>query len=166
MLIKPEPDVLLNQIDNLPSTPATKAVCLPFATEASWVTGKWDKLKTYISEAPAAENDFNAKIGRLLLALYENQTNLFAGLLKQLRAGTARSLSWTNTASLQECHELMLKFHVLAEIEAISGTLDLQHASKPDLFKSLNQRLEVLGPFVSDKQYILGLRRATMQLSM
>ena len=157
--------MLLNQIDSFHSTPATKAVCLPFATEASWVTGKWDKLKTYISQTPAAESDFNARIGRLLLALRENQTELFAESLNHLRANISRSLSPTNTASLQECHDLMLKFHVLAEIEVISGISHQQYLSKPGLIKLLSQRLEVLGPFVSDKQYILGLRRATMQLS-
>ena len=59
----------------------------------------------------------------------------------------------------------MLQFHVLTEIETISGTRNKENVDNISLLKSLNQRLNVLGAFLSDKQYILGLRRATMQVS-
>ena len=59
----------------------------------------------------------------------------------------------------------MLKFHVLTEMEMISGIGKMDQASKSRLSKSLNIRLDALGPFLSDKQYILGLRRAAMQVS-
>ena len=157
--------MLLNQIDNFHSTISSRALSLPFATEASWVTGKWDKLEDYVRRSPAAAADFNVGVGHLLLALNNSEAKLFLQKLNRLRMATAQGLSLTNTASLQECHELMLRFHVLAEIEAISGTSSVDAVEKPDLFSPLNQRLEVLGPFVTDKQYILGLRRATMQLS-
>ena len=78
---------------------------------------------------------------------------------------TAKSLSPTSTASLQECRESMLRFHVLSEIESLSGLGRQGDTEKATVLGSLKQRLEVLGPFVSDKQYILGLRRAIMQLS-
>ena len=130
------------------------------------MTGKWDKLRTYLSSAPDfAEADFNIGVGRALLALSDGELETFSGLLNRLRQNTARSLSITNTTSLQGCHELMLRFHVLTEIEMISGIRGRLDGEKKNLLASLGQRLDVLGPFHSDKQYVLGLRRATMQLS-
>ena len=76
---------------------------------------------------------------------------------------TAKNLSPTSTASLQECRESMLRFHVLSEIQSLSGIGRQSHTENAAVLSSLKQRLEVLGPFVSDKQYILGLRRAIMQ---
>ncbi|KAL9130247.1 MAG: hypothetical protein Q9217_001540 [Psora testacea] len=158
-------DVLLNQIETFPHSAPSHALSLPFATEASWVTGKWEKLRSYVDQSPLWMRDFNVGIGRALLALSDRQVDKFAAILGNLRSFEVRSLSTTNTASLQECHESMLKFHVLAELEAISGAPDAGNVDKQNLTKSLNQRLDVLGPFLSDKQYILGLRRAAMQLS-
>ena len=129
------------------------------------MTGKWKKLRNFVDQSPPWMRDFNVGIGRALLTLTDNRTDLFATILENLRSFEIRSLSPTNTASLQECHESMLRFHVLAELEAISGVRTAGAVDKPKLMKSLDQRLDVLGPFLSDKQYILGLRRATMQLS-
>lgn len=155
-------------MDSLNKTPASRFLSLPYAVEASWVSGKWDKLKGYVSQYPAKDTNFNVGIGQALLALGNKQLETFCSVLERLRTLTARSLSPTNTASLQECHELMLRFHVLAEIEAISGASGIESMDQSDksaLIRSLDQRLDVLGPFFSEKQYILGLRRATMHLS-
>ena len=59
----------------------------------------------------------------------------------------------------------MLKMHVLTEVELISGVLPDPNMERQALISSLNQRLDVVGAFLSDKQYILGIRRAIMQLS-
>ena len=155
----------MNQVETFRRNVVSQALSLPFATEASWVTGKWDKLRMYIDQAPPRTGEFNVGIGRALLALADNQTEQFARILEDLRSFEIRSLSSTNTASLQECHSSMLRFHVLTELEAISGVQNDEDLDKPRLMASLNQRLNVLGPFLSDKQYILGLRRAAMHLS-
>ena len=139
---------------------------LPFAAEASWVTGKWDKLKGYLSMSTEdSDGDFSVGIGRALLALSEDNTSQFFIVLNQLRRNIARGLSATNTTSLQGCHDSLLKFHALAEIEMIVGADDMDKNEKSSLLSSMDQRLDVLGPFASDKQYLLGLRRAAMQLS-
>ena len=159
-------DVLLNQVDGFQRSDASGTLTLPFAVEASWVTGKWDKLRTYLSSTPDfTEADFNVGVGRALLALSDGELERFSGLLDRLRQNTARGLSVTNTTSLQGCHEFLLRFHVLTEIEMISGIRGRLKEEKNGLLASLGQRLDVLGPFHSDKQYVLGLRRATMQLS-
>lgn len=157
---------MLNQVDGFQQSDATNTLSLPFATEAAWVTGKWDKLKDYLSmSTEASDGDFNVGIGRALLALSEDKIGQFSTIMDQLRRNTARGLSATNTTSLQGCHDFLLKFHALAEIEMISGHRDMDKNMKASLLSSMDQRLDVLGPFVSDKQYLLGLRRAAMQLS-
>lgn len=159
-------DVLLNQVEGFQQSDATKTLSLPFATEASWVTGKWDKLKGYVSmSTEASDGDFNVGIGRALLALSEDNIKQCSIILDQLRRNTARGLSATNTTSLQGCHDSLVKFHALAEIEMIGGAGDMDKKKKSSLVALMDQRLDVLGPFVSDKQYLLGLRRAAMQLS-
>lgn len=156
----------MNQIDGFLPSQASSALSLPFAAEASWVTGKWSKLRQYLSPTVEAFNeDFNVRIGGALLALSEGEVNKFSASLNQLRQITARGLSTTNTASLQACHEAMLRFHAITEVEAISGVNAADDNEKSSLLSSLNKRLDILGAFVSDKQYLLGLRRATMQLS-
>jgi len=130
------------------------------------VTGKWAKLKKYLTESRLTlGGDFNVGVGSALLALSQDETDNFSDILDRLRQNTAKSLSATNAVSLQSCHDAMLQFHVLTEIEVISGIRNKEDMERSSLVKSLNQRLDVLGAFLSDKQYILGLRRATMQVS-
>lgn len=118
-----------------------------------------------MSTPGSAEGDFNVGVGKALLALSEDRFDDFLDILDRLRQNTAKGLSATNTTSLQGCHESLLRFHVLTEIEEISGVRCHNEAKESNLLSSLSQRLDVLGPFHSDKQYLLGLRRATMQLS-
>ncbi len=159
-------DVLLNQIEGFQPSQASTQLSLPFAVEASWVTGKWAKLKKYLTESRLTlGGDFNVGVGSALLALSQDETDNFSDILDRLRQNTAKSLSATNAVSLQSCHDAMLQFHVLTEIEVISGIRNKEDMERSSLVKSLNQRLDVLGAFLSDKQYILGLRRATMQVS-
>ena len=112
----------------------------------------------------ASDGEFNVGVGRALLALSEENMSQFSSVLDQLRLSTVRGLSTTNTTSLQGCHDSLLKFHALAEIEMIGGAEEMHISKKSSLLSSMDQRLDVLGPFVSDKQYLLGLRRAAMQL--
>lgn len=137
----------------------------PFAVEASWVTSKWDKLDRYIAEAETSSGDFNIDIGSALLALHNKDFECFQRTLDELRQKTARSMSVTNTMSFEACHDAMLKFHVLSEVESISCVNDRDKFDKRALMVSLNQRINNLGAFSADKQYLLGIRRAAMQLS-
>ena len=146
-------------------SPASRAMSLPFAVEACWTTSKYSKLDDYVRLMPDTSNNFNVGVGQALSALFHNDNELFTTTIQHLQRITAQSLSTTNTSSLQECHQYMLQFHVLAEVETIgcsAGRIDFE---KPNLLKSLNQRLDILGPFMADKQYILALRRATMELA-
>lgn len=86
-------------------------------------------------------------------------------MISRLQGDLARGLSRPTTASLQACHDDMLKFHVLSECELLGGASQGASADRPSLMVTMDRRLEVLGAFLSDKQYLLGLRRAVMQLS-
>jgi serine/threonine-protein kinase ATR len=146
---------------------ATKTVSklLPFATEASWATGRWKALEKYTNLANGgAGEDFNISIGRALLALHKNDTAQFSTSIRSLREQIACSLSMATTPSLSACHDDMLKFHVLTELEMIAGT-DGTDVGRENVLESLNRRLEVVGAYLNDKQYLLGIRRAAMQLS-
>ncbi|KAI9757305.1 MAG: hypothetical protein M4579_003516 [Chaenotheca gracillima] len=158
-------DVVLNQVDAMGKTSNAMIRLLPFAVEASWVTGKWNRLGEYL-EIPAGKlsGDFNVRIGHALLALHKKDFDQFDSLIVNMREDVGKGLSRSSTSSLQACHDDMLKLHALNEIEIISGSQDTK-LNRSALAESLDRRLEVVGAFLSDKQYLLGLRRATMQLS-
>ncbi|KAH6705183.1 protein kinase-like protein rad3 [Leptodontidium sp. MPI-SDFR-AT-0119] len=159
-------DVLLNYVEGMHTAAQTVSKLLPFAAEASWATGRWATLAKYTSLAPPGiGEDFNVNIGRALLALQKGNEDLFTSNVKSLRDRIARSLSNATTSSLGACHDTMLKLHVLTELEMIAGTGQAASDNLPGILESLNRRLEVIGAFLNDKQYLLGIRRAAMQLS-
>jgi len=166
-------DVLLNYIEGMHTTTKTVSKLLPYATEASWATGRWSALEKYILMASEQTGeDFNVSIGTALLALHKKDTNGFASIVQSLRQRISRSLSASTTSSLGSFHDPMLKFHVLTELEMIAGTgtannsktVDMNN-SRQQVLESLDRRLETLGAYLNDKQYLLGIRRAAMQLS-
>lgn len=159
-------DVLLNYVEGMhASTMAAATRLLPFATEASWTTGRWPVLEKYTAMVPKGiTEDFNVSIGRALLALHAKDTNNFTSTIQSLRKQISSSLSIATTPSIGACHDILFKCHVLTELEAIAGTTN-QSVERPEVLESLNRRLEVLGAYLNDKQYLLGIRRAAMQLS-
>jgi serine/threonine-protein kinase ATR len=139
---------------------------LPFATEASWATGRWAALEKYTSLVQKAPGeDFNVSVGRSLLALHKKNTDLFTSSIQSLREQIACSLSTSTTSSIAACHDNMLRLHVLTELEMIAGTAKDSSTERTNILETLNRRLEVIGAYLNDKQYLLGIRRAAMQLS-
>ncbi len=164
--IGPLADVLLNYVEGINTASRTVSKLLPFAAEASWETGRWSMLDKYTSLAPPGSGeDFNISVGRSLLALHKKDTTLFELSINTLREQIARSMSTAATSSLGACHDNMLKLHVLTELEMIAGTDGGTHMECGQILESLNRRLEVIGSYLNDKQYLLGIRRAAMELS-
>ncbi|KAI1003089.1 Protein kinase [Podosphaera aphanis] len=161
-------DVLLNYLQGMNVPDETISKFLPLATESSWVTGRWSNLERYVfMPIQSMTEDFNVSVGRLLLVLQKNEQDQFSSDIKKIREKIARSLSTATTSSLNACHDTMLKLHVLTDLEIIAGT---DTGTQKDLnicnvLGSLDRRLEVLGAYLNDKQYLLGIRRAAMQLS-
>lgn len=159
-------DVLLNYVEGMHTATQTVSNLLPFATEASWATGRWAALEKYTSLVQKSPGeDFNVSIGRSLLALQKKDTNLFTSSIQSLREQIACSLSTSTTSSIAACHDNMLRFHVLTELEMIAGTAKDTSTERTNILETLNRRLEVIGAYLNDKQYLLGIRRAAMQLS-
>lgn len=147
------------------SVPACSNLVLPYATEAAWLTGKWDVLERLLkSKLGNTSQDFDVGVGKALLALRATDTQSFESAISTLRTNVMRNLSAATTASLASAHDYSLKLHALYEVAAIGGLGNVQ-VDRSILFETLDRRLELLGALTDDKQYLLGLRRAAMQLS-
>lgn len=59
-----------------------------------------------------------------------------------------------------------LELHALFEVEKIAGLSTSTSDNKEALLEMLDARLRILGTATADKQYLLGVRRATMRVSM
>ncbi|KAI9830439.1 MAG: hypothetical protein M1819_005691 [Sarea resinae] len=159
-------DVLLNQVEGIRRSQSVAPRLLSFAVEASWATGKWSILERFLAETSwKSAGDFNIGIGHALLALHRKTFDQFYTILGQLRTDVTQNLSDAATSSFQACHDAMLRCHVLTDIESIGCAFTSDQDDLQPLLKSLDRRLNVLGAFLSDKQYLLGLRRAAMELS-
>lgn len=137
---------------------------LPFAVEASWVTRKWDKLHRYLQICPQeTTGDFDIGIGLAFDAFGNGNKAGFKKIVNDLRLSVSKSLTANTVTSLQSCHDNMFKLHALMEIESIAsyGNQDNEHSKAQAV---LSRRLDALGGYISDKQYLLSLRRATMEL--
>lgn len=86
-------------------------------------------------------------------------------MVNDLRTVLSNGLSASVTASLHNSHDHLVKLHTLYELETISGVSSRKAPDRDVLFEDLNRRLDLLGAYTSDKQYLLGVRRAAMQLS-
>lgn len=168
-------DAILTRFEALKDEDAATSRILPFAVEASWITGRWSKLKGYLELcAEQGTGDFNVGIGSALCTLqgrHENnnallaeKSEVFTKTIDQLRLNVAKSLTANSVASLQSCHDDMLRLHALADVEAIANART-GSPSYPDLSAALKRRLDVLGGYITEKQYLLGIRRAAMELA-
>ncbi|KAF7586889.1 serine/threonine-protein kinase M1 [Aspergillus hancockii] len=160
-------DALLTRFEILRTTDAGSKF-LPFAIEASWVAGKWEKLHSYLELcSQQGTGDFNIGVGSALDAIRQGKRNEFKDIISSLRLGVAKSFNTNSVTSLQSCHDSILKLHALAEMESIAGSNSgsAQKETRSENRDTLNRRLDILGGHISDKQYLLGLRRAMMELT-
>ncbi|KAH1718624.1 hypothetical protein KXX25_003534 [Aspergillus fumigatus] len=158
-------DAIIARVDTLNPAGSTSRF-LPFAVEASWITGNWDKLRSYLQmRSPENTGDFNIGVGSALCALRLGNKTEFRNIIHDLQLSVAKSLTVNSVTSLQSCHDSILKLHALTEMELISDCEGTENSSLTSIHDVLNRRLDVLGGYIADKQYLLGLRRATMELT-
>lgn len=162
-------DAILNYVDGFHASDAISSSTLPFATEAAWSSGKWDQLEKILSVSSDLSNNassnFNVGIGKALLALKDRNEEEFKQIVDDVRLALAKGLKSTNTDSLHASHEQLVKLHALYELEAISGMSSITAPDHEVIMENLDRRLDIIGAYTSDKQYLLGVRRAAMQLS-
>lgn len=160
-------DVLLNYVEGIEKHTAAATVnrIVPYAVEAAWATGRWKTMEKFLNDYQGdPSEDFNASIAQALLYLQRGWTKEFFQAMKTMRERVGSSLTSSTTASLQACHEPVLRAHVLTDLELIAGMNNDADQHPQDILKSLGRRLEVLGSYVSDKQYVLSIRRAAMEV--
>jgi serine/threonine-protein kinase ATR len=142
---------------------------LPFAAEAAWSAIKWAQLERILGYSPAPEKisilDFNVGVGRALLALQRKDDPDFNAIVAALREALAAGLTASTTSSIQACHDHLVKLHALYELEAVSGMNSTMPVGREAILENLDRRLDIIGAYTSDKQYLLGIRRAAMSLS-
>lgn len=90
---------------------------------------------------------------------------MFGKIVNRLRLNVAKALNANSVTSLQSCHDSIFKLHALTEVERIADCKSEGADSPSVVWDALNRRLDVLGGYITDKQYLLGLRRAIMELA-
>ncbi|KAK0671217.1 hypothetical protein QBC41DRAFT_344886 [Cercophora samala] len=159
-------DVLLNYVEGMKRSPATVNRIAPFAVEASWATGRWETLEKYLGlyNAGDVSEIFDLGVGQALLCLKKRDMARFKEHIQILRDKVAGSMTYSATSSLRACHEAMLRCHVLSDLEMIATNKAQGGGDNQAVLATLDRRLQVLGAYVGDKQYLLGVRRAAMEL--
>lgn len=160
-------DVLLNHIEGMRTDSLSNDNrIMPFAVEAAWVTGRWESLDRFINRFQGnVLQDFNMSLGVLLEAIYKGAAKeTFIETTKMMKENIALSMTSSTTASLQAAHDIMLKCHVLTDLEIIIGTKPESDEERMKTMSLLEGRCEVIGAYFNDRQYVLGIQRAAMQL--
>ncbi|KAF2724888.1 hypothetical protein K431DRAFT_261173 [Polychaeton citri CBS 116435] len=145
---------------------ANKTKLASFAVESLWTIGDMNGLEACLQAlSKDRTNDFNVGIGKILVAASKKNQEEFADQIKMLRKSSIANLTTTGVNSLQVCHQDLRKLHVLQEIEAL-WRCNGDEVTVGRLSASLDKRLAAVGSYISDKQYILGARRAIMGLQI
>ena len=160
------PDILLSFAEGIEKTPSSLTKMVPYVLEASWTTGRWQVMEKYLESYTEGDgsNIFNLGIAKVLLCLKKGDGERFEELLDEMRDKISSSMTFSGTSSFRTCHDAMLKCHILADLELIANAEPVEDEGLEPFLKALERRLEVLGAYVSDKQYVLGIRRAAMEL--
>ncbi|OAA55658.1 Protein kinase-like domain protein [Cordyceps fumosorosea ARSEF 2679] len=160
-------DVLLNHVESMFTDTSSDTKIMPYAVEAAWVTGRWESLGKFIERFQGdLTQDFNMSLASVLSSLHKktdhaNLTRTIQGMRDKIAAGMTTSA----TASLQAAHDSLLKCHVLADLEVVINLKSDREDDRKQALSLLDNRLDVIGAYFHDKQYILGIRRAAMELT-
>ncbi|SNX82494.1 related to serine-protein kinase atr [Melanopsichium pennsylvanicum] len=141
-----------------------------FRVEGACILGDWDEVeaRTKRSEAKSPEHS----IGRALLAMRQNDSDLFGRVLVQARQDLGMPLVAAGKASYPAVYGSVLHLHMLQELEMIRshaskhagdhiGALTRANASETvsDLNRSLAARLNATLPSFRTQEPVLSLRR-------
>ncbi|KAL1301669.1 hypothetical protein AAFC00_005888 [Neodothiora populina] len=139
-----------------------------FVLESSWSTGRLDHLRDELKKlSNQGVSNFDTGVAKFLLALQRKDNDAVKATITDLRDTTVKSMTSVAAASLQSCHDILLRLHAVYEMEALSGFGHEKTDEKgiSSLLETMDRRLAVIGSYISDKQYLLGIRRAVMGLS-
>ncbi|ETN46988.1 uncharacterized protein HMPREF1541_01178 [Cyphellophora europaea CBS 101466] len=152
--------LLLDRYETMVSTSQLPLTQLkPYAIESAWATYRWDELAKLVSADPS--DDFTTCLGKVLLQAYKDDHHAGSELIEELYRTSALELSPNAIMSLANSYESLRKMHTIDDLRLI---LETTTDSKTENMKILRKRLDILGSNVQDKQYLLSVRRAAMQI--
>ncbi|KAG9258601.1 uncharacterized protein F5Z01DRAFT_615130 [Emericellopsis atlantica] len=159
-------DVLLNHVSGMQTEPQRLNQVLPYAVEASWVTSRWESLRKYTSLFHGnLMEDFNISIAKIFDTLREDGNSTRAlSTLEMVRISLAGTMSTSSTNSFAAAHESMLKCHVLTDLSLIIKADHQEEEGRRRIMDLLDGRLAILGAYYDDKQYLLGVQRAALEI--
>jgi serine/threonine-protein kinase ATR len=139
---------------------------VPFAVEAAWATGRWETMQKFKDRFKGnVFDDFDVGLAFLFDSIRKGQLPAtFNETVRSMRDKLAAAMTFSATSSLSACHDIMLRAHVIADLDILTSVQKPEGEQHNMALALLDRRLEVLGAFVNDKQYLLGIRRAAMQL--
>ena len=145
---------------------ATHSRIAPLALEAFWATERWDSLEEFLKPIDQSRRyeEFNCGVAETLRRLRSADTAGVEEAVQCMREQISASMTLSKTSSLRACHTTLLQCHVLNELEMIAGVDRYSSLDRRDIVNSLNRRLEVLGAYFGEKQFVLGVQRAAMQI--
>lgn len=139
---------------------------LSITSEAAWTTRNIDALTMMLEKTGSYESsDFNINLGTAMIAASKHNMPAFIDIIRQTRIGIAKTMSQSATTSLQACHDQLVKLHALYDVETVACAPDSKGPQNITIEQLMNDRLNVLGSLISEKQYLLAIRRATMLVS-
>lgn len=159
-------DVLLNHIEGIHVNASNESKLMPFAVEAAWVTSRWEALAKFTDRSNGnVAQEFNISVAGLFNALRKNEgAEAIQSTIKEIRQNIASSMNPSATASLQAAHEQLLRCHVLTDVELMMKMKQDSEDERHQVLTLLDSRLQIIGAYFNDKQYLLGVRRAAMEL--
>lgn len=140
---------------------------MPLAVEAAWVTGRWESLDRFMSRFHGSRlEDFNMSIASILDCLRKQDgPERYHEIVRDVRESIASSMNASTTASLRTAHDQLLRSHILTDLDMIVNASSRNVGDHQKLMSLLDRRLNMIGAFSNDKQYLLGIRRAAMVLT-
>lgn len=133
------------------------------ACEAAWKTGKWAFLDDCLAKKiddPVA--DFNSGLAHVLNCVRKGQLTRAQQTLLSLRLKIAQGMTPSSTSSVKAVRTELLHLQALEEVELVTGIDSQADHDSMAIQSLLNKRLDVLGSYNDDKEYLLGIRRAAM----
>ncbi|KAJ4018241.1 serine/threonine-protein kinase M1 [Fusarium irregulare] len=160
-------EALLNHVEGMQTDASTDNKIMPYAVEAAWVTGRWESLTKFAKRFPGdIIEDFNVSVATIFDKLMaKKRPEELSLIMNEIRVKISSSMNAASTSSLQACHDLLLKAHILTDLEIIIATKAGDEAARQSTMALLDRRLEIIGAYMNDKQYLLGIRRAAMELN-
>lgn len=134
---------------------------LPTIVEAQWMSGDLGAISRRLASGKAEPStDFNIGVAKVLTAYREHRYEEVIALVPALRKLVTQGMTVACTSSVQASHDDLRRLHTLYEIEALRS---VESSKAEEISATLEKRLSILGSYVADKQYVLGVRRAVMQ---